>query len=522
MKHLKSIVLRRAVFALCLMAAVCPFVGVNAQSEEAGRWSTPQRISSGWWQTIAVDKQGNAHLTWYDSASSSDQVVRDALWYARRSLSGEWTLPNNVISTTVGGYTVRNAVAATSDGMVHVAYRAGISHFVASVFGLQAENATNWSVGHPVDDSGYYIDMLSDENNVLHLVASGYVDVIKPKVLNAEASPCALCYDLFYRRSEDGGLSWSKPYPFSVDPNTGTDRMNIFEGTSGRLYVTWDEGLDWYVGRGTAQDVRIAYSDDGGLTWSDPVILDGGALLERRPIQLSAAELRDGSVMAVWRYSSDLDRNIYYQLTTDMQTWTEPVPIEGLVARYLNDTPLDVFDMLTDRQGRVHLFAVGQPDLGSQANASLYHLIYQQGIWLAPQRIFYDPAMRPEWPRAVLGPSNDIHLSWFIRGIRENQQIRNEDFTRILQVYYSHFEGNLPVQVMPTFVPTVTPLPSPTPFQLFEPTPTPIPTARPIENSDTSPMQTRDNYAMQVLVGGTLFTMLFCAGLLAFLRLRQH
>jgi hypothetical protein len=521
MTLLNAFVNRRALLIGGLLLMLLPLMVAYGQSDGIERWSSPQEISRGWWQSVTLDNQGYLHMAWYDSAASSDGVSRDTLWYSRRSPDGTWTTPNNVIYTAIGGYTVRNALAVTNDGMLYVVLRAGVQHFVAGAYGLLADNAARWSKGHVIDDNGYYVDMQADDANVLHVVASGWVDVIKPKLLNAEASPCALCYDLFYRRSTDGGNTWSNPVPFSIDPNTGADRVNIFRGSERNLYVTWDEGADWYVGRGAPKDVRIAHSSDGGLSWSAPLILDGGANLDRRPIQLIAAEIRGGGLLVVWRYSTDFDRKIYYQVTQDMKTWTPPQPIPGLVARELNDTPLDMYELQTDRQGRIHLFAAGQPNENSRANAALYHVIYQQGIWLAPQRVFYDPSMRPEWPKAAIGPSNDIHLSWFVRGIRENQQLSNEDFTRDLRVYYSHLPGNLSEQPLPTFAPTLTPLPSATPFQFFESTSTPQPTVRPIENVNETPMQTADNYAMQVLLGGALFALVFCAGILVMLRYRR-
>ena len=522
MNVLNAFVHRWLLLLGCLLLLI-PFAFVRGQGDTVTteRWTAPEQISRGWWQSVALDQQNNLHMAWYNSAVGSDGIDRDTMWYTRRNADGTWTTPNNVIYTAIGGYTVRNALATTHDGMLFAIFRSGVQHFVADAFSLQADNAMTWSQGVAVDDSGYYVDMLSDDADVLHMIASGWVDVIKPKLVNAEASLCALCYDLFYRRSADYGKTWSNPVPLSIDPDTGADRVNIFRGSSGNLYVSWDEGVDWYVGRGVPKDVRIVYSTDGGLTWSAPLIMDGGGALDRRPIQVTAAEIRGGGLLAVWRYSTDIDRGIYYQTTQDLKTWSAPQPIPGFVARELNDTPLDMYDLQTDLQGRIHLFAVGQVDQNSRTNAALYHLVFQQGNWLTPQRVFYDPAMRPEWPRSVIGPTNDIHLSWFVRGIRENQKLTNADFTRDLRVFYSYLPGNLPAQPLPTFAPTMTPQPSATPFQFFEPTSTPQPTVRPIDNRNAAPMQTADNYAMQVLVVGTLFALVFCAGIFALVRFRR-
>lgn len=417
-----------------------------------------------------------------------------------------------MIYTGDGGYTIRNALAVTSDGLLHVAFRGGFAHAFSTAPARAAQTASLWSRPIGINDGGYYLDMVKDRNDVLHLVYSGFrvtneTDPTALTIRQAEYSLCAMCYDLFYRRSADGGKTWSKPSAISLEADSGSDRMNIFEGASGRLYIAWDEGYDWYVGRGVAKDVRIVYSDDGGLTWSDPIILDGGGFRDRRPIQLAAAELLDGSLLAVWRYSSDFDQSIYYQVSTDAGvTWTRPAPIAGLVTRSINDTPLDDYELVVDRLGSASLFVVGQPGPDRRLNAALYHIQYRQGVWLPPVRVFYSRTARPEWPKAAVGLENDIHLTFFTRGISEGE-INVVSTTGDLNVYYAHYPGNLAANVVP-FSPTATLLPTPTLVQNFEPTETPFTIQEKLDY--TVAATTNDTYATQTLLGGIVAAGLFC------------
>lgn len=496
---------------------------VFSQTNGEVQWSSPQFLGDGWWQSIAIDRQGNVHVGWYGSSDPKiNEAGADVFNYTRRSLDGQWTPVNNVLYTGTGGLTIRNSLALTSDGMLHLAFRSGVYHSFASAYGLSAENVHSWSEPVAIDDTGYYLSMMADNQDVLHLVTSERLKTgVKTGITNAELNPCILCHDLFYRRSTDGGQSWSDPVPISIEPTTGSDRMDIFQGASGRIYIDWDEGLDWYIGRGNAQDVRIVYSDDDGLTWSPPIILDGGNLIDRKPIQIAAVELRDGSLMVVWRYNTDADRNIYYQLSSDIgKTWTAPQAIPGMVAQIADDTTLDDYNLIIDKIGTIHLFAVGQPDLQSTSNAALFDVAYRQGLWLPPQRIFYSNDQRPEWPKAVLGPQNDIHLSWFIRGTgrdpRTGKKLANTD---ILKVYYSHLPGILPLEATQVFAPTRTPFPTATVFQSLESTPTPFPTIV-VVDTDTS-VQTEDQYASQTLLGGLIAAAAFCAGIVIFIRMRR-
>ena len=180
--------------------------------------------------------------------------------------------------------------------------------------------------------------------------------------------------------------------------------------------------------------------------------------------------------------------------------------------------PLDDYELVTDETGSVHLFAVGYLGAASSKNAGLYHLVYRQGLWLAPQRLFYNADMRPEWPKAVLGLTNDIHLTWFTRGLSENSPV-GQDTAADVKLFYSHMEGNFPLSATQAFNSTRTPLPSPSPFQVLRPTLTPFPTAQ-VDSRDVF-VATNDQYSSLTLLGGLGAATLFCALVLLIVRLRR-
>lgn len=506
------------VVCVCLLSSVFPIFG---QDSTLLVWSAPRFLGDGWWQSSALDQQGNLHVTWYGSVDAGDGLTHDALYYSMRSYDGTWSAPLDAVYTGDGGLTVRNAVTVTSDGMLHVAYRGGVDHYLASAPVVGSSNAANWNAGIQVGSDGYYLDMIADKNDVLQLVVSERSTIPnadQAQEVFAEGAKCFLCFDLFYLRSSDGGAIWSDFVPLSVEPYSGSDRPEIQQGPSGRLYVTWDEGLDWYVSGGQPQDVRMVYSDDQGQTWSKPIIMTGSAQVDGKPLQGALTEMLDGSLMFVWRYSTNADRNIYYQISTDVgETWTEPSPIPGIVARSINSSSLDHYQLVTDRLGTVHLFAVGQTTASAEVNDALYDIAYvpSSQYWVQPQRIYYSADERPEWPEAIVGPANDIHLVWFNRGIIPGSDCN----TCILKVYYSYLPGNMSPEPTRQFKPTLTPLPTATIFQNIEPTSTPVPTVQGVVSNLT--IMTTDNYVAQSLLGGTLLVALFCVGVILVIRLRR-
>ncbi len=489
--------------------------------QDAAVWTNPKFLGDGWWQSAALDQEGNFHVSWYGGYSVGDKLTHDVLYYSKLSSDGVWSSPLDAVYTGDGGFTVRNAITVTSDGMLNVAYRGGVNHYLASAPVVGSDTAANWKFGTQLGADGYYLDMIADQDDNLQLVVSERNSIPNEDQIAevfAEGAQCFLCFDLFYMRSEDGGASWSDQVPLSLEVYSGSDRPQIQQGASGRLYVTWDEGLDWYVSAGTAQDVRMVYSDDRGRTWSKPIIFTGSGQAGYNPIMGSMTEMRDGSLMMIWRYATDFDRNIYYQISKDVGlTWSEPAPVPGIITRTNAATSLDHYELVTDRLGTVHLFAVGQTDSPTQRRDALYDITYvpSSEYWVQPQRIYYSADERPEWPEAIVGPANDIHLVWFNRGVIPGSNCN----TCILKVYYSHLPGSMAAEPTRQFRPTITPLPTATVFINIEPSSTPVPTVQNIEQNLM--VSTADNYISQSLLGGMFLSALFCAAVLIFIRLRR-
>lgn len=459
-----------------------------------GLWSPPEPLGYGWWQSIAVDQTGTAHISWNGSVSETvngRQVINDLLMYARRSWEGTWTPPIDVVFTGSGGYTVRNTIAVNRKGIISVFFRGGIDHELVQAPAVAAENAANWTPPFIIN-RGYYLDMLLDKQGILHIFSSGGGEFDEQAALldvGGDRPTCLQCADLLYRRSIDEGQTWSLPVNLTESQN-GVDKIDAWQGVgSDRLYVNWDAGVDWYAGRAGYQNGYLIYSEDEGQTWSDPIIFDGIPDLAPQPAQLSVTELQDGTLMAVWR-SSQRDSAIYYQMSVDRgATWSEPEPIPILISRKGGETPLDDYELLTDHTGIVHLFAVATTATINES--SLFHVEYRQGQWRAPTVIFPGTENeRPEWPKADVGPQNDLHLTWFTR-------LLDEEPGRNLMVYYSHRAGTMLQQPTEAFEPTPTVVEIVIQAPLL-PTPTAYPTVEPLSGYNVR--TNADLYASETLI----------------------
>jgi len=119
-----------------------------------------------------------------------------------------------------------------------------------------AAGGTSWSWAGLVTRSAASFDVAADAAGALHLV---YV-----RAVHTRSSPAGL----YYRRSDDGGATWSLPRAihqsryfrlFSAEDASGDAHVRLAADDAGGVYVTWDDPR--------LEQVLLAHSADGGMTW---------------------------------------------------------------------------------------------------------------------------------------------------------------------------------------------------------------------------------------------------------------
>ena len=123
--------------------------------------------------------------------------------------------------------------------------------------------------------------------------------------------------------------AWTyKNIVFAVDARFQYNPSAIFVPTAinglanGRLWVAW-HGKD--ATDSAKFNVRVSYSDDGGVTWATPVKLTSGNLYDRQNVSLAAD--KTGKVFALYeehQWSPDLD---IYMRTFSGGSWGAPVAV---------------------------------------------------------------------------------------------------------------------------------------------------------------------------------------------------
>jgi hypothetical protein len=475
--------------ALALLSA-------RAAQAETGPWSTPVSLSGrdpragGWFPAIAADAQGNVHVVWDGRlpgsipASEKPDASRPsdaAGWLLYSRWDGQrWSQPNEIAATGWTGDALRSAIAADPAGRLHLLYRgmdlgAGkvdgaaqghIRHAIAEAG--RAEQAAAWSRGLALSQRlpAYFPDVVADSLGRIHAVWTEFDN--------------RSSFGVYYRRSTDGGRSWTPPQPLEAERPVMSWRLQLKVDARDELHLVYEilEAGD-VTGR---QPYGFVYatSRDGGSSWSKqdflPAQVDGryqrtfqGTAWRQQP---AVGVDRRGQVILVWREAGT--NLIYFQRAGDGQTWSEPELLPRL-ARGLERQNLDRYDLASDSDGRLHLVGVGYPR-GSSTMA-LFHAEWSGYRWSEPDFIqLASAAPFPEWPRIVVTGGNRLHVVWFGGDVDSVDR-------RPLGIWYSSSQSSAPSVAL---APPAAPTPAEAPAAVSSPTAAPAASAAPLAPATAS------------------------------------
>jgi hypothetical protein len=492
--------------AAALMLAALVWLCAPAAAQSGG-WRRPTPVSdhtktpSSWFPDLAIGPDGSVHIIWSSGLPGKrpEDAGQDLLMY-RDLHDGTWSQVNDIDMPGRGGYTVRNSIIMGHDGKLHLLVRRGLVMSYMHAPWDAAWSVGAWSEPHDINGgSAYFNALATDSQGSLHVLWNEAI----PDDPDAAKPACSSCADLFYRRSSDGGVSWSAPINLSKSPD-GSVKQQIKVGADDVLHVVWEEGFDWYASSGTPTAGMYRRSRDGGRTW-DPAVrftlpdlvpappkatpqpdatpVPTPAPRPDAPRQLTIGLYRNTEPLVVYR--GNVTDALYFQTSDDGgSTWSAASVIPGIRARDIHSTDHDDYSMASDGAGNVHLIAAGYlaSDSAEDSPLRLLHLVWNGTRWSNPEVVATSDeypeiavvtsaegerlAIFPEWPRAVIS-GDTLHVTWFTRNERD---LFTSDHAAY-QVWYSSrtLEGAA-VAPLAQFTPVPTALPA---------TPTPEPTVQP-------------------------------------------
>ncbi len=381
---------------IVLWLSVMSMPSVVAQTQG---WSAPFRLSldgTSWFPDIAADAVGRVHVIW--SSLTLDYRMWDGRGWSPISDIAVALDPQGVPIDDV----FRASIASDRLGYLNLFYyhlTEGLGYFRRAPL-ASAGVVKSWSMPKMIGASGtgYYSMVGVDQHNWIHAV---YIDV-------PAGSRVA---DIFYRRSENEGETWTLPVNLSNSLRLGSSRPQLLVDQFDTLHVSWDEGWDRRSGEGTAQISRYVFSINGGREWSPPITF-GSAKIPAAQLVVTGGQTKEQRV-AVWRTVTD--EAVYYQISSDGgQSWSPPTPIPGILPRPWNSPPFDQYTLVQDDEGTIHLILVTRRPQNENVWA-VTHIEWNGQGWGTPETIFERSGLYPEYPRATIALGNQLHVVWFTR-----------------------------------------------------------------------------------------------------------
>jgi hypothetical protein len=419
---------------------------------------------------LLADPTGKAHLFWAEKVSSDPGNQPDTIMYAVWD-GATWSSPLDIVfSPPAAGNLLTIYPHAVLDdiGQIHLFWIEqpnfpNYTLYHSFAYASQAYSARAWSMPKVITEdltgTEYSIDIASRSNGELH--------ILHARVRQGEAPPEDRA--VAYLRSEDRGISWSEPIDiWSIpDPEKGANTTRILLASPGKIFATWSE----WDSTGNGQAVYFARSLDNGDTWDQPVQLSErvGDEYERDWAQL--ALLGDDQLVVMWEGGFRAYRHAMYSNDGGV-SWSEPIDtFPWLIGEN------GFVEFAYDSTGKLHLFIAqrvreGYTEWGEREG--LWHSVWEGGRrWREPVLSGGINAMVN--PKVVIIRGNQVVATWYAPPAYEIMVMTGRIETApeipsqpLPSATAQPFTVELQIGNTPLVISTTTPTPSPTPMVLDE------------------------------------------------------
>jgi hypothetical protein len=317
---------------------------------------------------ILADRSGVVHLFWVERTTGApDEIpnMPDTLMYS--AWNGEtWSKPVDLFLSPSEYANKRvGAIRGVVDdrGYIHLTWIGPDNTFFYShVHASQAGQSSNWTdpqiIAYDQSGSQYSGDITFAAPDTLHIVYGRDPEEWQNQML-------------VHILSTDGGQTWTTPQAIYNVPyiDRGVSNVRAWVPKEGKLFVTWTE----WDASGNGQVIYSARSLNNGRTWEPPVILDERQGIEYERDWVTLAPLDENQLIVFWEGGYRAYRQAQYSQDGGV-TWSEPIDtLDWLIA----DNGFAEF--VRDGAGRLHLFVFQRIREGN-VDRNLYG-VGSNGLW---------------------------------------------------------------------------------------------------------------------------------------------
>jgi len=350
-----------------------------AQAAQAD-WTPARRLTwnpgGSWGPAIAVDSSGKLHVVWYDGTYGNSEIC-----YKMSTDGGNtWTASRRI--TWTSGISVYPDIAVDPSDNLHVTWQDSSPGNEEIYYKRSTDGGNTWTTTQRLtrtSGDSYYPKMIADPSGDLHIV---WFD-------NTPGN-----YEVYYRKSTDGGAGWTKNQRITWNPGDSISR-DIIVGLSGHLYVFW---ADFTPGN---NEIYCSKSTDSGKSWPANQRLtwtsDGSDAV-------SAAVAPSGALHIAWQESLSGGNAVYYKRTTDGgASWTKSQRLSWNSGTSCEPT------IAADSSGCLHVVWYDS----SPGNFEVFYRKTLDGgiTWEASQRLSWNSGAS-YGPEIAVDPLDNLHVVW--------------------------------------------------------------------------------------------------------------
>jgi hypothetical protein len=339
----------------------------------------PQSLQGNAYGYELADISGNYNIRLLHTRGERQTVLAE--WLSREGRDSGWTGGPQL--DAVPGDSLTLEIALPAGGRIQLYDYDAVSYVrVGFAEGTLPEEPTPLPAESP--ETSPHPVLAIDPDNVIHL---------------AWADTSSGIWDIYYTRSTDGGVTFSKPMKVNVEATgAACGHPTLAIGLDGSVHVAWEEMRDG--------DWDIYYARlEGVEAFSSPTLVsdDAAGTDQIRP---AIAVGRDGSVHLAWQDSRAGNWDVDYARSTDGgDTFGANLRVNEETRGQQIDPAIGV-----DGQGRVH---VTWADDRSAAWA-VYHTRSEGESFLRSQVVGSGlmANLSNELPSLTVGPDDSVHVAW--------------------------------------------------------------------------------------------------------------